>query len=281
MVDGLLAVISETREAYPTLSKEELISLFVDGIERELPEILGRMELPKKESPISLRSEYLKQMRTKKIHRRFDQIERNEFLDQLYQIQKALTNGHTSSDIADTYRGIGISAPSTGVVVIHPSANFEVVKEVGITGYYSSKIGPPEWVNILNTRAPAELTARARERIYESPELLVKKNTSEYFGYIIDDISKAIEQMPELRNEEYSAELFTNRDIELPQWEQTIVRFKIKSKDFDEKMELWSRIDKHIRKLIENIRSEAIKKGVDPSEIDEINKNLFIDIELP
>lgn len=115
------------------------------------------------------------------------------------------------------------------------------------------------------------------ERIIEDIEILRKKNRDDHFGIIIEEVKSIIEKMPALQDEDYSAEIRLIHDVELPDWEQTIIKFKIDNKTFDEKMVLWDEIDNQLREVI---KDKAVRKGISPSRIDEINRNLFVDIEL-
>lgn len=283
MNGGLLSAILDISRLYPNLTNEELIEHFIDTIEEDLPDIVESVGLPMTPSPIERKLELLRQTRVKKKYRRFDTVESVEFVNQLRKAQYILAAESTSERASDTdYANIGINTSSLIANSIFGPGSAVTEEEVISEGRCFNSERTPEWTDVPDTDMIfIDISPTFKEKITESPEILRKKNTQEHFGRIIDGISNEIGRVPELRHEDYQVDIFVRHDIELPQWEQTIVQFKIRNKNFDEKMETWDSIDLYIRKVIADLKKNAIKEGVNPAEIDEINRNLFIDVELP
>lgn len=283
--------VGETLRAYPHLTREEAVHLFTNYIENNLPQIVKGIELPNVYIVKRIEEEKLKRI---KRARRETEVEKAEkklrFIDALYKL-KELSNGNgkvSSSAAPMTFTAL----PSTTIAIPVPIPADTTLERVD-NGKYQDKIDvefplekgtlkEPEFLRMLEgTRTRESLGIPSiLERIAEDVEVLRKKNTDENFGRIIDEIKGTVEKLSVLRDEEYYTEIFLRRDVELPEWEQTIIRFKIENKTFEEKMKLWDEIDKKIRRVIKDLKEDALKKGVDPSEIDKINKNLFVDVEL-
>jgi|GEM_PF-4797425 len=282
--------VGETLKAYPHLTREEAIHLFTDYIENNLPQIVRGIELPNVYIVKRIEEEKLKRIKRARRETEVEKAEKKlQFIDALYKL-KELSNGN--GRISYTTAPIAYEAwTSTTITIPMPIPSDTGLEKIG-NGKNQDRIDvrfplekgtlkEPEFLRRLegtSVRKSLEVLPTL-ERITEDVEVLRKK-TDENFGIIIDEVKSAIEKLPELRDEEYYTEIFLRCDVELPEWEQTIIKFKIENKTFDEKMKLWDEIDSRLRKVIKTVRDEAIRKSIDPVEIDKINKNLFVDLEL-
>lgn len=281
--------VAETLKANPYLTKED-VALFTNYIENALPQIAKDMDLPNVDIIKRMEEEKLKRIKRVRRETEVRKVEKKlRFIDALYKL-KGLSNGNGSFSSTVTPMVSFGAWPSAKIAIPIPILSDTSLEKVGNGKYQDNTdiefplevaskepefLGRSEGTIVKGVGVPLFL-----ERITEDMEVLRKKNTDENFGKIIDEIKSSIEKLPELHDEYYHTEIVLRRDIELPGWEQTIIKFKIENKSFDEKMKLWDEIDGRLREVIKTFRDEAIKKGVDPVEIDKINRNLFVDVEL-
>lgn len=283
--------VGETLRANPYLTEEDCVDLFTSYIEHALPRILKDIYLPSIAIVKKMEEAKLKRVRRAYREIEIEKIEKRlQFIDALYKL-KELSNGDGKVSPTVTPMTFEMLPSATSAIPV-PIPVDTTLEKIG-NGKYQDKIDvkfplekgtlkEPEFLKRLEgTSAMESIEAPSLlERITEDVKVLRKKNTDENFGMIIEKVKSAIERLPVLQDEDYYTEIFLKRDIELPEWEQTIIKFKIEDKTFDEKMKLWDEIDSRLRKVIKTARDEALRKGMDPAEIDKINRNLFVDIEL-
>lgn len=108
----------------------------------------------------------------------------------------------------------------------------------------------------------------------EVGEMLEKNG---HLRIIIGNVLLQIQEIPELKDENYYIDVSLEQDIEVPGWKEVLISVQVGGRDYDDKMRLWETIEERVRTTIERIRDKC-----PPDErkmIDRINENLAIEIE--
>lgn len=95
------SAITETLKYYPDLPKDELITLFVDSIEKDLPQILKAIELPE----VTLLSKRKKEFRLRRMKRKYREEQelreekRIKFIESFHRIQEFYDDAWITTDV--------------------------------------------------------------------------------------------------------------------------------------------------------------------------------------
>jgi hypothetical protein len=110
-----------------------------------------------------------------------------------------------------------------------------------------------------------------------NPEVREILKKDEHSRIIIDNVLLEIQEIPELKDENYYINVSLEQDIEVPDWKEIVVSVQVEGRDYDDKMRLWEAIEERVRTKIEHIRDKYPAK--ERKIIDRINENLAIEIE--
>lgn len=95
------------------------------------------------------------------------------------------------------------------------------------------------------------------------------------YRYVIKAMETRIKSHRDWRTFEFH--FSWERDVELPEWQKTIITVKLGDTGFDEKMDLWDMIDAEIRQAIEEAKNRSPNFK---NQVEMINKTLFTSVEL-
>lgn len=115
-----------------------------------------------------------------------------------------------------------------------------------------------------------------RQEIIIQPEIRERMESDEPLRRIVDvsisELSNALEG-----EDSYVLDVFGESDVEVPEWNENVIRVRIGTVSFENKIKLWESLEERVRSKIEEIR-----KQLPPSrrrKIDAINENLSIRLE--
>lgn len=115
-----------------------------------------------------------------------------------------------------------------------------------------------------------------RQEIIIQPEIRERMESDEPLRRIVDvsisELSNALEG-----EDSYVLDVFGESDVEVPDWNENVIRVRIGALSFENKIKLWESLEERVRSRIEEIR-----KQLPPSrrrKIDAINENLSIRLE--
>jgi hypothetical protein len=115
-----------------------------------------------------------------------------------------------------------------------------------------------------------------RREVIIQPEVREVMNRDEQLRRIIDasivELSNALEG-----EDSYSLDVFEESDVDVPGWNENVIRVRIGTVNFENNIKLWESLEEKVRSKIEEIRKQL------PSGrrrmIDAINENLSIRLE--
>jgi hypothetical protein len=115
-----------------------------------------------------------------------------------------------------------------------------------------------------------------RQEIIIQPEIRERMESDEPLRRIVDvsisELSSALED-----EDSYVLDVFEESDVEVPEWNENVIRVRIGTVSFENKIKLWESLEERVRSKIEEIRRQ-----LPPSrrrKIDAINENLSIRLE--
>jgi len=132
-------------------------------------------------------------------------------------------------------------------------------------------------------KTTVETLQKWRERhtiqgIFTDDEIKEKMQLHLLFREIIRNSLIEVIDVLQLENEEnYVIDITSERDIELPQWIETVISIKIERRSDEDKIRLWEQIEERVRNIIERIRITAPKP--ERRKIDRISENLSLRVE--
>jgi hypothetical protein len=115
-----------------------------------------------------------------------------------------------------------------------------------------------------------------RQGVVIYPEVREHMKSDEQLRKIID--ASVIELSNALEDEEsYYLDIFEETDVDVPAWNENVIRVRTGTMNFENKMKLWERLEERVRSKIEEIR-----KQLPPNKrrkIDAMNESLSIRLE--
>lgn len=115
-----------------------------------------------------------------------------------------------------------------------------------------------------------------KESIFIHPEIKTQMASDPYWQRIID--TSVTEASVTLRNQEvFVIDVFEENDIDLPCWNEYVLRVRIAKGNFEDKMKLWETLEENIRSKIQEIRNRL--KPSERKKIDAINERLSIRVD--
>ena len=115
-----------------------------------------------------------------------------------------------------------------------------------------------------------------RQEIIIQPEIRERMESDEPLRMIVDvsisELSNALES-----EDSYVLDVFNESDVEVPEWNENVIRVRIGTVSFENKIKLWESLEERVRSKIEEIRKELPPNR--RRKIDVINENLSIRLE--
>ncbi|MGQ9723592.1 MAG: hypothetical protein ACUVXA_20015 [Candidatus Jordarchaeum sp.] len=109
-----------------------------------------------------------------------------------------------------------------------------------------------------------------------NPEVREILEKDELSRTILDNVLLEIQEILELRDEDYTINISLVQDIEVPEWKEILFSVQVENRNYDDKMRLWEEIEEGVRTKIEQIREKYPED--EWKIIDKINENLAIEV---
>lgn len=258
-------LISEISLSNPRLSAKEISDQITVLIENEIvPRVLASIRLPPLPSPLQVKREELMGVRYAKLSRRRPLYEKASFIQELEKLRLRFNGSGMANE--DLFLG---SLNSTQTP-FGQEMRFDVPPR---------EKAPSVESEIMRKRLKST-TSLERHEILEKPSRLINFDSNIKEKIVRDpSFEKIIGQVERGIRRNYNQEIFkirfnfsTRTDNDDPEREKTIIRISLPAHSFDEKMELWEKIEAVIREVIKKLNvTEQEKKA--------INRNLFTHIE--
>ena len=259
-------LISEISLSNPRLSPKEISDQIVILVENEiLPRVLTSIRLPPLPSPLQVKREELMASRYGKLLKKRPLEEKVNFVQDLEKLRSEfdcgdLTNENLFMDVMNhTQTFIGQEVRYD--VPIHE-------KPLSVE---------PE---IIQKRLKSSPSLEIQKGITEKPQRLINFDSSinekiardPSFEKVVGKIESKIRRKYDPETLKIYFNFSLRMDTDHPEREKTIIHISILDYSFDEKMELWDKIEADIRDVIKGL-------GVTEPEKAAINRNMFTHIE--
>lgn len=130
----------------------------------------------------------------------------------------------------------------------------------------------PLFKNTMKTVNPFLL----KQRIVIHPEVREDMKSDEQLRMIID--ASVIELSNALEDEDsYYLDVFEETDADVPRWNENVIRVRIGTVNFENKIKLWERLEERVRSKIEEIRKQFPPNK--RKKVDALNESLSIRLE--
>lgn len=289
MMSSLLEeIVAEVKLNNPQASAEEVSEAMVRFIEQDiLPAALRKMRTPEPISPLQRWREKEMLKRVKKKRREAARIrmeESRQLLLEFEYVKHKLVRIHmdTSSlapdlfhrDIADSLRRRTISV---GTI---PTTENLFLKKDGIPSIEPEPVrNKREELSKLMPYTPVPRKEVKEPQIFLIDEIVQEKITSdpifaENLG-VIERVARTYATVSPFKMDFF---VYFRTDVEIPDWEKTILSVQVSELDFDKKMKLWDEFDAVIRKEIQ--QRIKIASRLEKERLEEMNRTLFTRIEL-
>lgn len=259
-------LITEIWLSNPRLSPEEVSDQIATLVENEiLPRVLTTIRLPPLPSPLHVKREELMGRRYGKLSVRRPLYEKASFLQELEKLRLRFNGSDmTNEDFFD------VSMNNT---------------QTQFAGGLRFDVPPPEKTlsvksEVMQKRLRFTPSFGPRNGWLKKPSRLVSFDSSisgkiardPLFEKIIGQVERGIRSNYGHESLKVFFSFSTRTDIDDPEREKTIIRISLPAHSFDEKMELWKKIEADIREVIR-------KLDVTEQERKAINRNLFTHME--
>lgn len=130
----------------------------------------------------------------------------------------------------------------------------------------------PLFKNTMKTVNPSLL----KQGIVIHPEVREDMKSDEQLRRIID--ASVIELSNALEDEDsYYLDVFEETDADVPRWNENVIRVRIGTVNFENKIKLWERLEERVRSKIEEIRKQFPPNK--RKKVDTLNESLSIRLE--
>lgn len=279
MSNVLTKLIYDTKKQNPDVSLETIRNGIINSIEKEIiPSALRQVNVPKFPTPAELASYKFREKRKKqkfKTHsfrKTLTLWQQVEYVKhQLNGEKKESSSLYELNDLdSSTIQPVDYYNPSNSVQsIIEEKDGFTVSEE-----HYGGKLKKP---SPLESMIPYPVISRpqanGRINFKISKEITKKITTNQLWRRLISGIELNLRRLASSYTSPMSFNINVRKDIELSNWEKTILSIDVPEMDFERKMILWEIIDKNIRKTIQN-RTDNLKKS-DKKKAEQINRNIF------
>lgn len=281
------SILHEVVDHNPNASPKEITDMVINYIGLSLPLIIKTVRTPRTPSPFEMvEREFLTQRLHKGGKESADRqaSEQHELGREIASLRLALDGSSSPSFIAPGFQIDGNS--HIGLVSIAPE---NTGPEVALFDFPK-----PEPTSILDELEdlPAPMRSRSPYSGYPQESSVVygsifvldheaenKLSTDEYFPRFMFAVEVAVRTFAHDYKLNWSFEVSLPTDIEMPEWKKIVLRIKPTSTglDFNDKLQLWGRIDKGARTKIESIKENATAEVV--RSITDMNRNFFIEMD--
>ncbi|MCH8908195.1 MAG: tetratricopeptide repeat protein [Candidatus Heimdallarchaeota archaeon] len=117
-------------------------------------------------------------------------------------------------------------------------------------------------------------------KISQETSVQIEKSSDTIFEILINAIIDKVNTIKELTKTAYKCHISIKYDYEISSWKRYIVNFELSSLTVPEKLELWKKLDTHIRNAIEEQQKKYSHDDKSLKRMSEINSNLFVDVTL-
>jgi len=258
-------LIAEIRFSYPELSSAEISERIATLVQEEiLPEALTKIRLPKLPSPTSVRSEELRARRYGK--------------DRITPLQENVKLIQDLEKLRFEFNGSSLTCDDLFFDLVNGTQSSFVPRARSDVGPYGKPLSVEP--DIVRERLKTTTSPEKHERIVERPTSLIDFDSPIQERITNDPLfEKAMGAIESRIRKNYShetVEIFFNlrarTDRDDPKREKTILHIKVPAYDFDEKMELWEKIEKDIRDVIGEL-------DISETEREAIDRNLFTHVD--
>lgn len=270
----------------------------VDEVERLLPDILNQLKIDEKSIKYAERKEQFKMGRTKKKQRKASPkvIEKRDnffFINNLKQ-HIGYFDGKNNMK-TDYYRNLYISdsniVPIEHKILDHNYSNghklsvndSQIIKRMMESLNYEF-LTELDKMNITKEDIPSilffekEIESIPTIKIGNLLKKEIKRNA--ILSEVIRSINTSIKDLIEKYDLEMKVYIEQKEDIEYNDWKKIYYHFSFYSESFDDKIEIWDKLDDFIRLKINEIKSKRYRLGEKSRIVNNIEKNLYIDIDL-
>jgi hypothetical protein len=272
----------------PEASPEEVSAAVIMFLENDvLPEAFRKMRMPEPVSPARKWREEMMFRRMKKKYRKVARARREETeqlllhfknikhkYSLLYMDGGSLVYDFFSRDIADSLRRRTISVNTV------PAMNRFLLKRDGIPSIEAEEVrNKKEELSRLIPYTPVLKGEKKWPQIFLIDEIIQNKITSDpIFAENFGLIEKAARTFSVTSGFKMIFFASFRADTEIPEWEKIVLSVRLDGLDFNQKMELWDKLDAEIRKTIQERMKTTT--GLEKERLEEMNRMLFTNFEL-
>ncbi len=269
-------IVSGLHKNAPDASPEDLTNILIKVIEKDiLPAAIKNMKLPRPPSPLEIKREQLYLKRMPKRFRNLSTTLKEKLIREFDYIKHQLNGRETDnpSFVPDFF-----------------VTDFDTLRiPVDLTFKSSIQVTSPKKDGLSRESILEELTVSpyiksVKEKDKEFPKFII---TEEIQNKIASDLLlREIFRIIEIKIKDFvttfpsriDLTVALHKDLELPEWEKTVITISAINFDFDRKMILWEILDSKVRSSLKEMMDHA-----SPSErpkIEDFNRNLFTHMEL-
>jgi hypothetical protein len=264
-------LINELIARNPSASAEELTEGLLRFLAYEaIPQAINQFKLPPTPSPFQLKQEEFRKRRTRKTRHAKEkhelelkqQEERHRKMIRIIKLQSQLNGGQEdNTTVVSTFLFKDFYSPET---ILRRELQIEEGMPLSTKTFIEAHASP--YTISEKVALPVIIFDTFIQNLMQSNPI---------FNIVVVNIENRIRSHEIWQPFEFR--FSHRRDIELPDWEKTIITINVGDISFDEKMDLWNEIDKEIRQSIQEIQSQSPKDG---EYLTNLNKTLFTSIEL-
>ena len=279
---SFLDILHEIANDNPSINPQDLSSIVVDYIETVLPDVIKSVSVPLTPTPFALRRREFKLERMPKagksvVERHDEEVE--QFSREIALLRKRL-DGTASSNMLNRIPDLDWNSPFPPTWPLPHRTDIVQSEKTHPEFATTPPVDLPRRI-----RSPSPYIAGVKEGA-ETPKLkfrldqitedrLLEDRILIDFMRVVELTIRKFVQNYKLR---WDFDVLSPEDPEMPWWRKTVLHITPSRMSFDELMQLWDRIDDQVRQA-----TKLIEEQLPPDEISqlrEINKNFFIDMEL-
>ena len=269
----MLEAIREVISLNPQASQEEISSAVIGYLQSTVADAIRDISLPPQQSPVKAALERYRAQRYK-IPRRRSVGTRNALVEELYGLKFSL-NGHgylanTSEEVKKWNGGAFSDRVTPGL-----EARLSGGQSVTLT---PTRLGPGTADRILRKQqrpSPYFSLPEAQNRTFR---LTYRDSFADRLSNpAFEEISRALEErlrdFSERTGLDWDFKISEESDIELPGWKRFVLRIGIAAADFEQRLELWDKLDVEIRQLLTKLSQDHPE---DSGKIRDFGRSLFL-----
>jgi hypothetical protein len=150
----------------------------------------------------------------------------------------------------------------------------QIIKRIQVTIQVAylriQKISPEEIARFINLSKVESLKSKINKITEEAKAFLIENEL------LIDMIDKIMGKSKSiLGNRKHEIEIYTYKDMEVPDWEELILSYKVEEKDYHKILVLWDEIGEKVEEVIIEMKRE---KGEEVDKIDKIDEIFSVEV---